>query len=48
MRMRPRQHPSLKIEEKGSTSEISYGHPDQGVGQAMLTATKTTNRARRA
>jgi hypothetical protein len=31
-----RAYPSVKIEQKGSTSEISYGHPDQGVGQAML------------
>ncbi len=28
--------PALKMERKGSTSHISYDHPDQGVGQAML------------
>jgi len=31
-----REFPSLKTEQKGGTSQISYDHPDQGVGQAML------------
>ena len=31
-----REYPSLKTEQKGDTSHISYDHPDQGVGQAML------------
>ena len=31
-----RTYPSLKTERNGGTWHISYDHPDQGVGQAML------------
>jgi len=31
-----REFPSLKTAQKGGASQISYDHPDQGVGQAML------------